>query len=687
MAKTNVQRNASYYDRIIKEAEKSAHGPHYKKVCIALKGLIQLTNRLNDPKHEMSPKEYEAISKRYVEVQDACKEYLAGKSDFDDYEQKREGIITDISSVVDKDMAVLLKCDPLKPGSLSEVMDRARTRKIIIDENSIKKVGDALSSRIPLITNSGKKGFFTAKSVYNQDEEWKKEIEKFEDKFSGISEECKKKLELLKSNEEAQNAFSFRNPEFPLKQSKRNHPTVKNIMYHLAIELGMGKSGPEIKEVFSKNKGLYDTLFDFANAMSSITRRQGVMAVSGMKKGDVISSRNCAMSDVAKMLGCQNLIANSEPMKIEINGKMVEGVFMEAAEGSDVNNLKENDMLMQAKASSFKSKEALQQLADLQVLDFICGNTDRHMGNLFYKFEKDSKGEVKFVGIQGIDNDCSFGRIKTTPGKSIMRMVNPEDMRYISEDMATRLNDIKKEMLQLKLTHNDLSAPEIEGVWERFQKVHEAVKLGKIKIVNKEYWEKHHIVVDKNEKNYLSYMKNMAEKCADNPKNNYYKNLYNKNAKVKDKVSYAKEIETASEIMAENGEKIKDLRKMMDDAKTLFSTSEYKLMEKSFKNIENLTNRINENYPNKREVPEDLTNALRNAYIEMHEKTERYVSLKKLVPYTERGQKRVNVAKALKKISETTLDKLGVKFEKENEKNREDNNIGKDTKENDGPEL
>ena len=47
----------------------------------------------------------------------------------------------------------------------------------------------------------------------------------------------------------------------------------------------------------------------------------------------------------------------------------------------------------------------------------------------------------------------------------------------------------------------------------------------------------------------------------------------------------------------------------------------------------------------------------------------------------------MNVAKGLKKLAEETLDELGIKFEKENEKKQEDKNIGKNEKENDGPEL
>lgn len=670
MAKTNVQRNESYYDKIIKEAEKSSYAPHYKRVCAALKGLVQLTNRLNNPEYEMSSKEYAALSNSYKDVQDACKEYLDGKAEFDDFEKNREGIIADISSVVDKDVAALLQCDSLKPGSLSEVMERSRVRKIVINDKTINKVGAAMSSRIPIKLNNGTKGFFTPKSEYNQDEDWKKQIEKYEGAFSGLSEECKKKLELLKSNEDAQNDFSRYNPPFPVKYDKRNEPEVKEFMYRVAMKLEMGKNEKEVKKLFSKNQGLYDTLIKLTNALSPITRKQGVMDVSGIKKGDIISSRNCAMTDVAKMLGCQNLIANSIPMKVEIDGKEVEGVFMEAAEGSDIDNLKVDDPLMKAKENSFDSKEALQQLADLQVLDFICGNTDRHMGNLFYKFKKNPQGEVKFVGIQGIDNDCAFGRIKITPPQRIMRMVNIKDMRYISESMALRINNIKKEMLELKLAHNDLSEPEIAGVMERLQMVDEAVKNNTIKTVNQEYWKNHRFPINEKEKNYFPYIKEMAGLC----KSKYFE----RQTGPKDTIKYAQEMQTAGEIMEKNDTKIRDLRKMMDDSKSFFSTSEYKLMEKSFEKIENLTNKIKKNQF-KKLIPEKLTNELRDAYIEMYEKTDRYISLKKVLPYTERGKKRVNVAKGLKKLAEETLDKLGIKFEKENEKKIEDRKAEKDT--------
>ena len=57
MAKTFLQRNVSYYDRLIKEAENSPYARNYQKVCNALKSLVEITNKLRDKNHKMSAEE------------------------------------------------------------------------------------------------------------------------------------------------------------------------------------------------------------------------------------------------------------------------------------------------------------------------------------------------------------------------------------------------------------------------------------------------------------------------------------------------------------------------------------------------------------------------------------------------------------------------------------------------------
>ena len=72
MAKTLLQRNESYYERIIREAENSTHAPNYQNVCTQLKKLVEITGKLRNTKHKMTPDEYENLTNSYKAVQTAC---------------------------------------------------------------------------------------------------------------------------------------------------------------------------------------------------------------------------------------------------------------------------------------------------------------------------------------------------------------------------------------------------------------------------------------------------------------------------------------------------------------------------------------------------------------------------------------------------------------------------------------
>ena len=62
-------------------------------------------------------------------------------------------------------------------------------------------------------------------------------------------------------------------------------------------------------------------------------------------------------------------------------------------------------------------------------------------------------------------------------------------------------------------------------------------------------------------------------------------------------------------------------------------------------------------------IPEELTDQLRDAYIDLAENTYRYIELKKLVPFQTRGQKRLEVARGLMSFANETLDKLGAEID------------------------
>ena len=128
----------------------------------------------------------------------------------------------------------------------------------------------------------------------------------------------------------------------------------------------------------------------------------------------------------------------------------------------------------------------------------------------------------------------------------------------------------------------------------------------------------------------------------------------------------AKEVNSAVDAMMKNADKIAALREQMNNAKSMiFDSSEYKLMAESFEEIEKITKDIKDNYPKYKEAPDEKIDALRDAYAKMGEMTDKYITLKKLVPATGRGEKRLDFAKGLRDFASDTLEELGYTFEKE----------------------
>ena len=107
------------------------------------------------------------------------------------------------------------------------------------------------------------------------------------------------------------------------------------------------------------------------------------LEIAKVKDGARVDNRNAAMNAVAELLNVPNLLAKSAPMKvINKNGNTVEGTFMMQAKGVDVSNLGKDDWKYDAKSLENLDGRALKSIADLQVLDYICGNTDRHGANI-----------------------------------------------------------------------------------------------------------------------------------------------------------------------------------------------------------------------------------------------------------------------------------------------------------------
>lgn len=163
-----------------------------------------------------------------------------------------------------------------------------------------------------------------------------------------------------------------------------------------------------------------DLLATTCSAKNRLNINQGI----GIRPNGNVNRRNAAMSRMAQLLGCPELIAHSENMKLQIDGKEMKGTFMREAKGEDLNKLTEHSPMLCSTEGSMNSLQLKKQLADLQILDYLCGNPDRHGGNLFYQYDRKKDGSVVMRSVCGIDNDSSFGEKLKERMRETLSLVN-----------------------------------------------------------------------------------------------------------------------------------------------------------------------------------------------------------------------------------------------------------------------
>ena len=198
-----------------------------------------------------------------------------------------------------------------------------------------------------------------------------------------------------------------------------------------------------------------------AKNLSNINRKVGINENSKADK------RNSAVSMIADLLGCSGLIAKSVNLHVKdpSSGKIIMGTFMETAKGADCRGTNVEDMEKFNQLTPDKIEKSLslkKDIANLQVVDWICGNPDRHTGNMMYKFDENGN----LVGLIGIDNDTSLGdgdHSITLNGTFL------ENMTVVTKDMADHIEAMDKEALKTMLYGYDLKESEVKKAIQRFE--------------------------------------------------------------------------------------------------------------------------------------------------------------------------------------------------------------------------
>ena len=411
-----------------------------------------------------------------TEIPDAAKQKLA---------EKKNGNpdVIEPNNIIEAPVPLAKKVSVLPDADLPDEEEDDMVRLAIPELSKIKSVGCALSTRYAVSYKEGNKehkAFFTAAKEYSYNQKFTDNINKaikqypeFSDFINDVKEYCSSGIS---SPEELKRVFSEANVEVPFKE--------------------MGYSEEEARLI--KEKQNFESMWDklCLEIRTSTTDMEYYVKEKGFTAGQRIELKNVAMSDIADTLGVPDVLARSRKAQVESGGHLIEGVIMDQAPGLDLGKLSKGqyypilDTDPNALLNVFNSASAVKDIADLQILDYICMNRDRHTGNMIYQFDYSDPEKPVLKGVRGIDNDLSFGTdVPNANDKIGVYLPKLEDIRVISREMYDRICDPKTKIeISVKMLRNGFSNKEIKAVKERIDQIRVRANIAYIRVVERNEW-------------------------------------------------------------------------------------------------------------------------------------------------------------------------------------------------------
>lgn len=222
--------------------------------------------------------------------------------------------------------------------------------------------------------------------------------------------------------------------------------------------------------------------------------RQVVSGEAGIDVGENLSDRNILTSRAGLLLKVPQVLANSNAATIHKSGQNERaGIAMEQAKGESY-----LDLLNGEKKNKLDyTPEVVRQFACLRLLDAVCGQIDRHAGNLFVT-TKEVNGRVLITGVQGIDNDMAFGTLSfmdlQEKQRELPTLKDPDGaftIPVVDAEMYQMMKGMTKESLGY-FFGDMLKGKYLKALWDRWKGIVDLIEEEEKKnpnlIVKKEDW-------------------------------------------------------------------------------------------------------------------------------------------------------------------------------------------------------
>ena len=464
--KGNPARDFRNWGRALRRSEKGGIGrnsKYFNSVQNALMDTASVMDQgFNDIPRDNMKNLTEAVAALRA-LQAACQEYIA-RNPYTESGKIRRDIVLKIEKFAAKDA---LGCEKaitdfagMEPKDQAEqtwtsVVQKARSVQITVkDFSKLQSPGGGQASEIVKIES--KEGGLDVAKYFKKEDSLDMDL---------VKEKGYKAPRYIAKHETWQKYPGLTEEEKETIKTLQPGSTDKLIASKLSSE-----EGREAAKYYTRRLKQLDT------SIYHIMQPLGIEDEGGMAN---MSRRNVATSRIAGLLGLGKLVAKSDTAEIydEATGKTIRGNLMDQAEGEEYDKIK--DKLQQSEITS----GFMRDIMNLQVLDMLCGQVDRHAGNMLYKIENG-----KISGIQGIDNDASFGtNTDAVSGKDGERkdakviddQTGEMAIPYMDDELAVRIEELKGEVVRYVLK-DLLKGAEIDATIFRLNVMKKGIKKARI---------------------------------------------------------------------------------------------------------------------------------------------------------------------------------------------------------------
>lgn len=347
-----------------------------------------------------------------------------------------------------------------------------------------KKVYGAGASRRTRFRYNGKDGMFTVSDEgLTKDDKLSLLKRDFEANYGNLFNTPEKKAQLKAFMQETDDIYC-----------EIDRASAKDVLANYSIDMS----------IFTEET--IQAMKKFVGDVHSINNGVNTKTDAGISELSRTDKRNVATTQMAKFFNMEDKIAQTEYMRVkdkDSEGHDIEklGSFMLFADGTDVRS-DEGLKFFSDTETVLNSPSFQRDCNRMEVFDLVCGQIDRHAGNMLYKGEM-KDGKFVLTGVTGIDNDLSFGTITdiTQSHSNMTRLLGKDEtfiekkgnpwsytLEMIDEDMYDTLKSkLTRESIEY-LFDDTLSNEEKDAIIARKDAILDAVDRGSVTVIKENEW-------------------------------------------------------------------------------------------------------------------------------------------------------------------------------------------------------